>query len=275
MSYSVIPTAITTGTRRLHNLGGYVYLGGLGSVPDPDTEAELQANGWDPARIQILVQLGVTNEQLLSLPYPASDDEMTAAYNALALQLSAAQAPASSAPSTPTPAASPTPSTVVQGGTQLSYTATWGSASTGPGWNNPNGIQSAIQAVLSQQWGINILSQFHTTNDVINTTGQSGFTLQIQTTRAYGQPGDIKSIIDGALYNLGLPLISSTISLTVTGQAPLVTGAVPGAAASAIAMTPTPNVPVTNWNLWLQQNMGLLVFGLAAVVILPKLIKKL
>jgi hypothetical protein len=295
MSYTVMPTAITTGTRRLHTLG--VFDGwGLGTVPDPDTEAELQAGGWDPARIQILVQLGVTNEQLLSLPYPASEDEMTAAYNALALSLAAAQAPATPTPGTPTPGTigpsqiqrdpgmsvpnptnipSPSPGNFLRAGSQLSYTATWGNtAATQPGWNDPNGIQSAIQAVLSAKWGVVIDSQFHTTNDLINTTGQSGFTLQVHTTRDYGAAGDVKSIIDGALYNLGLPLKSSTISLTVTGVTPLVTGPVPGAAGSAFAMTPIPPAGATNWSSWLQSNMPFLIFALAGIVILPPLLRR-
>ena len=277
MSYSVISTANTTGARRYYKTGlGGVCLGwaGLGSTPDFDTLSELQNAGWDQARLQILVQLGATNEQLLALPFPASDDEMTSAYNALALQLSTP-----SAPPTPAPPASPSQSSgnVLRAGSQLSYTATWGRSTatvfkSGSFWNDPNGVQSAIQNVLSQQWGIVIDSQFHTSNDLINTTGQSGFTLQVHTTRDYGTAGDVKGIIDGAIYNLGLSLQYSAISLTVTGVTPVVTGSPAGAVpSSAATVFQTP----TNWSAWFQQNTGTLVFGLAAVVVLSKLIRRL
>ena len=273
MSYSVIPTTNTTGVRRLQALGGIYGSWGLGSVPDMDTLAELQAGGWDPARLAILVQLNATNEQLLALPNPASDDEMTAAYNDLALKLSNAPAATQSTP----PTAEPAPgSNFLKAGSQLTYTATWGRFSIGPNagiWNNPNWIQSQVQSVLSQQWGIVIDSQFHTSNDLINTSGESGFTLQVHTTRDYGTAADVKGIIDGALYQLGVALKSSVISLYVTGVTPVATGAAPGATSSSSA-TAFRQTPV-DWGTWLQQNVGTLVLGLAAVVVLPKLIRKL
>src|SRR5579859_7711735 len=92
MSWTAMPNAMNQGVRRLHTLGA---LWGLGTDPQYDTLAELQDAGWNPGRLQILQQLGATNEQLQALPYPASEDEMTAAYNALALQLSQLQSAAS------------------------------------------------------------------------------------------------------------------------------------------------------------------------------------
>lgn len=279
MSYTVIPTANTTGTRRLQTLGAFDgwALGQLGTAVDPSTIADLVVNGgYDMGTINQLIGLGASNEDLLALPYPAPPNEMAAAVNALMIQLGGPSA-APVAPSAPSPP--PSSGNVLRAGSQLSYTATWRRtaatvAQSGGLWNDPNGVQSAIQAVLSQQWGIVIDSQFHTSNDLINTTGQSGFTLQVHTTRDYGSTGDVKSIIDGAIYKLGLPLQSSTISLTVTGVTPLVTGFVPGAAGSAAAMMPTIPPGATNWSAWLQTNMPLLIFALGAIVILPPLLRR-
>ena len=264
MTTTIMPTVFASGVRRMRTLSGWPM---LGSAVDPSTIADLVTNGgYDMGTINMLIGLGATNEQLLALPYPASANEMVAAVNTLSAQLGGpAAAPIASA--APSPAPQPS-GNVLRAGSQLSYTATWGN--TFPSWNDPNTIQSRIQTVLAQQWGILIDNQFHTTSDVINLSGQSGFTLQVRTNRDYGAAGDVKSIIDGALYSAGVSLKSSMIALTVTGQTPLVTGVVPGAAGTAMAMTPTP----MNWAGWLQQNMGLLIFGLAAIVIVPPLLKR-
>jgi hypothetical protein len=264
---TIMPTVFSSGVRRMRTLSGWPM---LGSAVDPSTIADLVANGgYDMGTINVLIGLGATNEQLLALPYPAPANEKIAAINALMSQLGG---PSGGIPSAPSPAPGPASSggNVLRAGSQLSYTATWGNDF--PSWNDPNTIQSRIQTVLAQQWGIVIDNQSHTSSDVINFSGQSGFTLQVHTNRDYGNAGDVKSIIDGALYSAGASLKSSTISLTVTGVTPLVTGPFPGAAGTAIAMTPTP--VATNWGGWLQQNMGLLIFGLAAIVIVPPLLKR-
>jgi hypothetical protein len=269
MSYTPIRTAITTGTRRLHTLGSLWGMGWLGTAPDPDTVAELVSAGYDQDEINMAIQMGATNEQLLALPYPADPATEAMAVADLVNQLGAG---AAQPVSTAVPAPSPSSGNVLRAGSQLSYTATWGNNFFS--WNDPNGIQSKIQPVLSAQWGIEIDNQFHTTSDIINLSGQSGFTLQVHTTRDYGSVGDIKSIIDGALYNAGVSLKSSTIALTVTGVTPLVTGPVPGAAGTAIAMTPLTPAGATNWSAWLQTNMPVLLFAIAAIAIVPPLLRR-
>lgn len=110
----------------------------------------------------------------------------------------------------------------VPAGTVLSYTAQWGNNFYS--WNDPNKIQAAVQEILANQWGIVVDSQFHTTSDIINFSGKSGFTLQVHTTRDYGSAGDVKSIIDGALYNhAGVVGLISTIAITKQVSAPLAT----------------------------------------------------
>jgi len=257
MSNSIMPNAMNTGVRRLHTLGGW----GLGAVSD--IGSQMIVEHYDRSVINALISTpGITDAMLQNLwdNTAAGSQEFADAAVQLLQNLRAAQAPAVSP--------SPSSGNVLRGGSQLSYTATWGNDFSS--WNDPNAIQSSIQSVLAMQWGIVIDNQFHTTSDIINFSGQSGFTLQVHTTRDYGSAGDVKSIIDGALYNLGVSLKSSTISLTVTGMTPLVTG-IPGAPGVPAG---TPNVPVTNWSAWLQQNMGLLVFGLAAIVIVPPLLKR-
>jgi hypothetical protein len=86
MFYPVIPTAITTGTRRLHPLGSW-GLGMLGTPPDPDTIAELVASGYDQASISMAIRMGATNEQLQALPYPTDGATEANAIAALINQL--------------------------------------------------------------------------------------------------------------------------------------------------------------------------------------------
>ena len=102
----------------------------------------------------------------------------------------------------------------VPAGTVLAYSATWSSknwVNLTIGWNDPNAVQSAIQGNLAAQWGIIIDQQQHSTSDIINTTGQSGFVLQVHTNSDYGAPGDIQKIIDGAIYAVGNEMPNSTI----------------------------------------------------------------
>ena len=109
----------------------------------------------------------------------------------------------------------------IPAGSTLSYTAQWGNNFTS--WNDPNAIQSAVQTVLAQQYGIIVTAQFHTTSDLINFSGKSGFTLTLQTNRAYGAEGDIKSIVDGELYRAGVLGVISTIAVTQQVSAPAAT----------------------------------------------------
>lgn len=94
MSWSAFPTVNNTGVRNLSLRSGLGGVPCLGSVADPDTIQELINNGWNIQSINNLVSLGATDEQLLALPYPASEADMRAAYTALYAQLVAS-------PSTP------------------------------------------------------------------------------------------------------------------------------------------------------------------------------
>jgi hypothetical protein len=93
------------GVRRLRTLG--VYSRTIGTPPDPDTIAELVANGYDASILATAEALGVTDETLLALPYGlgVSGDEISQAEQQLLAQLGGAAppvgAPATAAPSYP------------------------------------------------------------------------------------------------------------------------------------------------------------------------------
>lgn len=126
----------------------------------------------------------------------------------------------------------------VPAGTVLGYTATWGRTNlfTTPNWNDPNGVQSAIQGILANQWGIVVDSQFHSTSDFINLSGKSGFTLQVHTNSDYGAPDDIRSIIDGEIYKVLSVMPNSTIRvISAATGAQNVTATLPANMAAAVA----------------------------------------
>lgn len=128
----------------------------------------------------------------------------------------------------------------VPAGTVLAYSASWtknGWAALLRGWNDPNGVQSDIQGNLAAQWGIVIDAQQHSTSDYINTSGQSGFVLQVHTTSDYGAPGDIQSIIDAAIYAVGNVMPHSTIRVvqSVSPSASNPNAIYPASTAAAVA----------------------------------------
>lgn len=129
----------------------------------------------------------------------------------------------------------------VPAGTILGYAATWPEPSAGSvlvqnvNWNDPNGVQSAIQGVLANQWGIIIDSQNHSTSDYLpNLSGKSGFTLQVHTNSDYGAPADIQSIIDGAIYNVLSVMPQSTIRV-ISAATANPTATLPANTAAAVA----------------------------------------
>jgi hypothetical protein len=189
----------------------------------------------------------------------------------------------------------------VPAGTVLAYSAVWKQSTWrgNVGWNDPNGVQSAIQDVLASQWGIVVDAQQHSTNDYINTTGQSGFVLQVHTTSDYGAQDDIKSVIDGAIYAIGQEMPQSTIRIVQTGVSPSATNPnalYPASIATALAAAQAglqdaqsrgdtvsaaqfaaqiqqltgqnPLGPGANLTSWLSNNWGLLAAaGVGAVVL--------
>ena len=89
-------------------------MGALGTVPQQTTVNELVAANYNPTTINQLIAMGVTDEQLQALPYPASAAEMQAGVNALAAQLGGSlSAPAASPTAAPAaPSGSTTSSSI-------------------------------------------------------------------------------------------------------------------------------------------------------------------
>jgi len=92
----------------------------IGTPPDQSAVNDLTNNGYNPATVNQLIQMGASNEQLQALPFPTDAASMQAAVNALAAQLGGTTAsPASAAPTAAAPASgavtSSTIATVDQG----------------------------------------------------------------------------------------------------------------------------------------------------------------
>lgn len=105
-------------------------------------------------------------------------------------------------------------------GSQLTYAANW----TAGFFYNTTGsnLAASIAAVLNSQWGIVIDGEKDTTGFFTNSPG---FTLTLHTTKDYGTANDVKSILDGVLYQTGgQSIVSSSISVVALAK--------PGAAAA-------------------------------------------
>jgi hypothetical protein len=161
------------------------------------------------------------------------------------------------------PPASTTTSVGLPAGSQLSYTATWKAnpTSTGSKWNDPNGIQSAITSTLLNQYGIVIDSQTHTTSDIINISGGSGFTLQVHTLSDRNSQDDVKSVVDGLLYQAGLVGVASQIITLKKGIS---------ASPAGTPLPPGTPPPPQNALSWVSNNLPLVGLGLLALLVVKK-----
>jgi hypothetical protein len=290
MSYATAPTfeANKIGVRRVYTLGDFR---GMGDVND--TAQGMIGEGYDPNVIYPLVSFGATDVQLQNLwnNYGAGTPEFNAAENGLLAYLKSQpniQAPpvnmqtspagaiygaatgssggatagslvpgapaGSPAPPTPSPAAAPGPG-AVPSGSVFTYTVQWSTSLLNV--SGPSQILAAVNSIL-QQHNINIV------NSSIPSTylGQAtGFSIVIQTTIAFGQVIDVKSICDGAVAQAGRQVTSST--LTPGGS--MMPGSLPAAGASATGALTS----------WFMQNWGYLAAALIAIAVAPQLAKKL
>jgi hypothetical protein len=174
-------------------------------------------------------------------------------------------------------------------GTVLAYTASW--PDTKFQLKTPNAVQSQIQSILAQQWGIVIDSQYHSQSDYFNFSGTQTMTLQVHTMSDYGAAQDVQKIIDGAIYNATQAMPQSTIRVvsqavvspvSPTAQLPANTSAAIAAAnagyqdaiargdqtsasqfAAQLQTLQNPGSPTS----WLSSNWPLLALGLGAVVV--------
>lgn len=147
--------------------------------------------------------------------------------------------------------------------------------------SSPSSVIAAIGQNLASQWNISVVSSSYSGG----VTSQASITLQLQTNVAFGAVSDIKSIVDGAFYNVeSLAVQTSTLNL-IGGSASLMQQL---ATAQATGDTTTANTilaalsaggitgaSATGIETFLMNNAAWIGIGILAMVALPPLIKKL
>lgn len=68
-------------------MGRHRTMAFIGTPPDQNAVNDLTNNGYNPATVNQLIDMGATNEQLQALPFPTDPTSMQNAVNALAAQL--------------------------------------------------------------------------------------------------------------------------------------------------------------------------------------------
>jgi hypothetical protein len=178
-------------------------------------------------------------------------------------------------PAAAAPAAAPSG---IPSGTRLTYTASL--VQSPYTVSSPANVIAAVSRNLQSAWDITVVGS-SSTGGVVS---QASITLQLQTNTAYGALSDIKSIVDGAFYNVegisvaqsNLTAIGSQATLMqqlataqATGDTPTASAILsllsPGGAASASA------APMTAIEAWITSNMLWLGIGAAGLLILPNL----
>lgn len=310
MANTIMPTVFSSGVRRMHTLSGWPMLGAMGTPPDQTTIAELVVNGgYDMGTINTLITMGASNEQLQALPYPASANERAAGITNLMNQLGGAQAapgaPATSAGSYPQSAVPTTISTAF-GVYDLTQQASWDAinavfSNVQQQLNELGRMLPKDPVVIGKIQDFNALvGQW--TGYYQQTFGTSPSPIPFASYSTLGGLGIAPLAIAGiavavaallasiypiyqwasgyktqALANLQAQQNQAALSKALADAQAKGDTATANKILSTMAITggTAPQPPgATNWSAWLQQNMGLLIFGLAAMVIVPPLLRK-
>jgi hypothetical protein len=116
---------------------------------------------------------------------------------------------------------------------------------------SPQQVYQAIGSVLISRWGISVSGMTPNASGILTST--LGFTIQGTTNSDYGAAADVKSIIDGEIYN-------------ATGSMPVSSIAVVQADAGVPIVAPTPTAPFDlptflsdNWPVLAIAGLGVLV----------------
>src|SRR5271155_3178544 len=179
----------------------------------------------------------------------------------------------------PPAAAAPAAAAGVPAGSRLTYSA---SLIQSPYTvSSPANVIAAVAQNLASQWNISVVSS----SSSGGVTSQASITLQLQTNVAYGLPSDVKSIVDGAFYNVeGLSVQTSTITLIGSPAAlvqQLATAQATGDTTTANTILAALNAggvtgaAATGIETFLMNNAMWIGIGILAMVALPPLIKKL
>lgn len=146
----------------------------------------------------------------------------------------------------------------VPAGTRLIYTCQ--KLATNSIFNRGSQIAAAIAPALSSKWGIAVDNEF---DQIGLFQATISFSMQIHTTSDYGVATDVKSIIDGEIYNAMGALPISTIA----AQNP-----VADAAASAASQVIPPPPPASDLGSWLTDNWMWFALGGVGLVAAKELL---
>jgi hypothetical protein len=308
MSYAIMANPITTGVRRLRTLGG---LWGLGTPPDPDTINELVAAGYDSGDINTAVAMGATNEQLLALPYPADPateaEALATLINQLGGALPAPGASASTAPSYPAAAQPTTINNPFTGSTlDLLQQSSWD-------YINSLFVsaQQRLNALAAQNPKdptiVSMVSEFNSNvtqwaNYYDQAVGNAPSPIPMASIPGLSGLGIAPLVIVGIVAGVALLVtwlygfVTNALAAKEQANAALINAqnqqalilkynqavaagdtktaqAILPSIQSVGAQTTAAGQPV-NWQLWFQQNAPILLLGLAAIVILPGLLRR-
>jgi hypothetical protein len=302
MSYATMPTfeGTSIGIRRLSTLGNAGHmLGGLGDITG-DSAAAVAAEILDQGTANFLIAAGATDQDFINLLNGTTDvatlmtryttgaagttipgtplvapltpvapgSPGTAA--ATGINPTVAPPPPSGginpalAPTPPAPSPTPgainyaVPAVQVPAGSILSYTASW---------NNPSALANSYAGVVPKlvsqlpSYGISVL-QTNVTG--LGLVGPSSIQLQLQSLGAHAQVSDVTSIVNSLLQALvGNTLFNSAPQMSLISAGPITpAGAVPPPGTQTMTQ-------------WFQSNWAYFAAFVAAVVILPPVIKKL
>jgi len=271
MSYATMPTfeGNRLGVRRLSTLSGLYGFRGLGDAAQDALVQQLTSAGYDPGDIQTLIVMGATDNDLANLlnggttvgglmNQLANPNQQLPQPQPVSLVTGPAQPPL------PTPSPTGTPNYqipaqtagAVPAGSTLTFTAAWSLALLHPLTSADTVIASMTTGLAP--YGISVLSSSPTSNGPIN----YGIQLVCKNNVAFGQWSDVQSIFNS--------LIQSIVGNNLTATPQLVLTSVGG----QLPATAAPGAPQTI-TTWFESNWGYLVAALAAIVILPPVIKKL
>lgn len=274
MSVAIANTHNTMGVRTLGAMapptmrprsrrGGYVVLGELGA--SQELVNLLIAQGKDPAEIQQIIDLGATDEMLNYWATGTMNDSQIIAV--LTGAYVPTESPITAPTSTPTGSAQPN---FLPAGSRLTYDVTWSPVFGAV--DSMQDIASKVAQVLSSKWGIVSDSvQVHPTTLSLGITSTPGFTMHVHTVRDYGTVADVKSILDGEVYNAGRSIVASTIGVDQLAN-PNVQVAQQQAAAIGSSGVPSPQTSAASIaSDWLTVYWPYLALGAGALVLLPML----
>jgi hypothetical protein len=171
-------------------------------------------------------------------------------------------------PGTPTPTSPTSSAAGAPTGSTLLYSATW---QLSPSHERPNQILASVLQVLKSSASVIGFQTVNASQDAGLTT-VSNFNVQIQlfvNGPGFGQPNDAGSFVDHA-YNqvTGLmPVVSSTVVTSLPSGV--------SAAPAPTGTNPFPTGATSQVASWFETNALWIGLGVAAIVLLPALVKKL